>query len=127
MRAILITIAIVGLAGVASSAAAPQYTFSFSVQVDKASPVSLKASVPPGTSHMLQATEHLRVEIVAPTSIDETSTTIVKLIDDSSGEPVVLHTARRVGPIAVVRSFGYAVCEGMATFQSPLRAKHIGC
>jgi hypothetical protein len=127
MRTILTAIVVLGIAGVATSAAEPQYNFSFTVQVDEAPPVALRVSVPPGTSHTLQATEHLRVEIDVPTSIGETSTTVVKLIDDSSGTPVVLHTARRVGPIAVVRSFGYTVCGGMATFQSPLEAKHIGC
>ena len=127
MRTLLAATACFGLVGVASSAAAPQYTFAFTVRVDDASPVALNLSVPPGTSHMLQATEHLRVEIEAPTSVSDTSTTIVKLIDDSSGKPVVLHTSRRPGPIGLVRTFSYAVCGGRVTFQSPLPADQLKC
>jgi len=127
MRTLLAATAFFGLVGVASSAAAPQYTFAFTVRVDDASPVALNLSVPPGTSHMLQATEHLRVEIEAPTSVSDTSTTIVKLIDDSSGKPVVLHTSRRPGPIGLVRTFSYAVCGGRVTFQSPLPADQLKC
>ena len=127
MRTLLAATAFFGLVGVASSAAAPQYTFAFTVWVDDASPVALNLSVPPGTSHLLQATEHLRVEIQAPTSVGDTSTTVVKLIDDSSGKPVVLHTSRRPGAIGLVRTFSYAVCGGRATFQSPLQADPLKC
>lgn len=127
MRTLLSAIAFFGLVGVAASAAAPQYNFTFTVRVDDASPVALNVSVPPGTSHIVQATEHLRVEIEVPTSITDTSTTVVKLIDDSSGKPVVLHTSRRSGPIGSVRTFSYAVCGGRVTFQSPLQANQLEC
>jgi hypothetical protein len=127
MRTLLAATAFFGLVGVASSAAAPQYKFAFTVRIDDSSPVALNLSVPPGTSHLLQATEHLKVEIEAPTSISDTSTTIVKLIDDSSGKPVVLHTARRPGPIGVVRTFSYAVCGGKVTFESPLQTDPLKC
>jgi hypothetical protein len=127
MRTLLTAIALLGGAGIASSAPALQYTFSFTVQIDNASPVALHASVAPGASQTIQATQHLRVEIEAPASVDDTSTTVVKLIDDSSGKPVVLHTSRREGPIGLVRSFGYAVCGGETTFQSPLQGEELGC
>ena len=127
MRTLLAATAFFGLVGIASSAAAPQYSFAFTVRVDSESPVALNVSVPPGTSHVLQATEHLRVAIEAPASITDTSMTIVKLIDDSSGKPVVLHTSRRSGPFSLVRTFGYAVCAGKATFQSPLQKEQLEC
>ncbi len=125
MRTLLVTLGFFGLVGVASSGTTPQYTFAFMVQVDDASPVALNVSVPPGTSHLLQATEHLRVEIEAPASVSDTSRTIVKLIDDSSGKAVVLHTSLRPGPIGMVRTFGYAVCGGRTMFQSPLQADQL--
>jgi len=127
MRTLFAATAFFGLIGVASSAAAPQYTFAFTVRVDDASPVALNLSVPPGTSHMLQATEHLKVEIDVPISVSDTSVTIVKLIDDSSGKPVVLHTSRRPGPMSLIRTFSYAVCGGRATFQSPLQDDQLKC
>jgi hypothetical protein len=127
MRTLLAATAIFALVGVASSATAPQYTFAFTVRVDDTLPVALNVSVPPGTSHLLQATEHLKVAIEAPASTADTSITIVKLIDDSSGKPVVLHTSRRPGPIGLVRTFGYAVCGGKTTFQSPLQATQLEC
>ena len=127
MRTLLAAIAFFALAGTASSATAPQYSFEFTVRVDDASPVALNVSVPPGTSHLLQATEHLKVEIEVPASTTDTSVTIVKLIDDSSGKPVVLHTSRRPGPIGMVRTFSYAVCGGKPTFQSPLQSSQLEC
>ncbi len=127
MRTLLAVTAFFGLVGVASSAAAPQYTFAFTVRVDDAPPVALNVSVPPGTRHMLQATDHLKVEIEVPASITDSSKTIVKLIDDTSGKPVVLHTSRRQGPTGLVRTFSYAVCGGKTTFQSPLQATQLEC
>jgi hypothetical protein len=127
MRTISAAAVFFGLAGIAASAAAPQYTFEFTVRVDDATPLALNVSVPPGTSHLLQATEHLKVEIEVPASTTDTSTTIVRLIDDSSGKPVVLHTSRRPGPIGMVRTFSYAVCGGSVTFESPLQARQLEC
>jgi hypothetical protein len=118
---------LLGLIGVVASAAAPQYTFAFTVRIDDAAPVALNVSVPPGTSHMLQATEHLKVAIEAPASVTDNSVTIVQLIDDSSGKPVVLHTSRRPGAIGLVRTFSYAVCAGKATFQSPRQEAQLQC
>ena len=127
MRILLSVIAISGLLGSAASASLPQYAFAFTVRVDGASPVALAATVSPGTSRMLQATAHLRVEIEAPATTTDASATIVKLIDDSSGTPVVLHTARRAGSPATVRTFSYAVCGGQVTFESPLRDIELTC
>jgi len=127
MRNLVVTAALVGIVSVATSATAPQYAFAFTVRIDNASPVALAVSVPPGTSQMLQATEHLKVEIEAPVSTSDASMTIVKLIDDSSGKPVVLHTARRTGAISSVRTFGYAVCDGRTKFESPLQSQELEC
>jgi hypothetical protein len=127
MRTIFTGIVFLYLAGIALSADSPQYTFSFTVQVDDEPPVSLNASILPGTSQTLQATEHLRVEIEAPTAIGDSSMTVVRLVDDSTGNPIALHTAHTVGPIAMVRSFGYAVCDGVTKYQSPLQSSKFGC
>lgn len=127
MRILLATAAFFGLAGIAASATAPQYTFEFTVRVDDAAPVALNLSAPPGTTHSLQATDHLKLEIEAPSSTSDTAVTVVKLIDDSSGKPVVLHTARRIGPVGLVRTSGYAVCGGKTTFQSPLQPNPLEC
>lgn len=119
MRVLLTFLALSGVVGAAWSAPASQYTFSFTVQVDGTPPVALDVSLPPGTNRAIQATPQISVEIETPASVDDTSTTIVKLIDSSSGEPIVLHTARRIGGITEVRSFGYTVCHGLVTFHSP--------
>lgn len=127
MRTLIVATAFLGLNAIAFAATVPQYTFVFTVRVDDASPVALNVAVPPGTSHLLQAAEHLKVEIDVPASTADTSVTIVKLIDDSSGKPIVLHTSRRPGPIGMVRTFSYAVCGGQAIFQSPLQANPLEC
>jgi hypothetical protein len=123
----LLAAAFFGLVSIASSAAAPQYVFAFTVRVDDAPPVALNVSMPPGTSRLLHPASHLKVEIETPAAATDTSATIVKLIDESSGKPVVLHTARRPGPIGVLRSFSYAVCEGKAIFESPAQARPLEC
>ena len=123
----LLAAAFFGLVSTASSATAPEYVFAFTVRVDDASPVALNVSMPPGTSRLLHPTKHLNVEIETPASTTDTSATIVKLIDDSSGKPVVLHTARRAGSIGVVRSFSYAVCGGKPIFESPMQAHPLEC
>lgn len=53
MRTSAMTIAVFLLTAAASFAAAPQYTFSITVQIEDAPPVSLAASVPPGTNRTL--------------------------------------------------------------------------
>lgn len=126
MRTLLAVITLVGITS-AVCAAAPQYTFAFTVRVDDASPVALNVSVPPGTKHSLQATEHLKLEIEVPATVGDDSTTVVRLVDDSSGKPVVLHTSRRHGSITEERSSGYAVCGGRAKFESPLQSTQLGC
>lgn len=55
MRTVLAAMTFLGVAGAAVSATATQYSLSFTVQVDDASPVALNASVPLGNSRTLQA------------------------------------------------------------------------
>ena len=125
MRSVLASL--VALAASSTVAAAPQYKFGFTVRVDHDPAIQVSAEVPPGTSHVLQATHHLRFEVIAPNATNDAATTVVRLIDDSSGKPVVLHTSYRTGSVALERDFAYAICSGKVTFQSPSLGKPIQC
>lgn len=111
------SIAAIAVAGNAAPSSA-QYKFNLSVQLEDAPLVAIKASLPPGTTHTLQATPHLRFEVEVPKTTDVQSTTVVRLIDDSSGQARVLHTAQTSGPDSQERGLAYAVCDGRVTFYS---------
>jgi hypothetical protein len=104
-----------------------QYKFSFAVQSDQGQVFAIDASVPLGTSHTMHATKHLWFEIEAPSSSDSQSWTVVRLVDDSSGKRVVLHSAKTGGPVTQVRSFGYRICSGTTTFSTGDEGKLPDC
>jgi hypothetical protein len=95
-----------------------QYKFSLSVQIEDEPLVAISAALPLGTSHTLQATPHIRFEVEVPATTDYQSKTVVRLIDDSSGKAVVLHSAQTSGPNSFERGLAYAVCHGQVTFYS---------
>lgn len=95
-----------------------QYKFNLSVQIEDAPLVAISAALPLGTTHTLQATPHLRFEIEVPATNDDQSTTVVRLVDDSSGKPRVLHSAQTNGPNNIERGLAYALCHGQVTFYS---------
>ena len=116
---------IVALAFVASIASAGpdtpstnQYRFQFAVQLEDEPLVAISAALPLGTTHTLQATPHLRFEVEVPATTDYQSKTVVRLVDDSSGKQVVLHTAQTSGPNTFERGLAYAVCHGQVSFYS---------
>jgi hypothetical protein len=119
------TIAASALAGIPT---VPQYKFSFVVQSEHDPLVRIDAAVPPGTNQVFQATQHLRIEVQVPASTGDQSRTVVRLIDDSSGKPVALHSAETGGSISVPREYAYLVCSRQATFYSglPSEAPHCG-
>jgi protocatechuate 3,4-dioxygenase beta subunit len=122
-----IAIALLGLSSSASAADPAQYKFTFTLKVGDASPVMLSAAVPPATSHRLQATEHLKFEIDAPTGKEEWPATVVRLVDDSSGKPVVLVTRREGAPATTERVSTYTVCTGRVIVQSPSPPQPASC
>ena len=95
-----------------------QYKFNLSVQIEDAPLVSISAALPLGTTHTLQATPHLRFEVEVPATTDNQSTTVVRLVDDSSGKLRVLHSAQTNGPNSIERGLAYALCHGQVTFYS---------
>jgi protocatechuate 3,4-dioxygenase beta subunit len=107
----------------------PQYRFSITVLAgDAATPVHLNVAVPPLTSHKLQATEHLSVELQTPAAEQGNVVTLTKLIDDSSGSPVVIAVSQRGGPVALERELAYRVCPaGRVIFESPSLSNQASC
>ena len=119
ISALCASVLVANFAAAANGPPSPvQYKFNLSVQIDDAPLVSISAALPPGTIHTLQATPHLRFEVEVPATTDNQSTTVVRLVDDSSGKLRVLHSARTNGPNSFERGLAYAVCHGQVTFYS---------
>jgi hypothetical protein len=122
MKSAIATLAlIVGATGASADAIPPtpkQYKFSLEVQVEDAPLVAINAALPLGTSHTLQAGPHLRFEVEVPSTTDYQSKTLVRLVDDSSGKPIVLHSAQTSGPTSFERDLAYSICQGQVTFYS---------
>jgi len=95
-----------------------QFKFQLSVQIEDAPPVAISAALPLGTTHTLHATPHLRFEVEVPATTDYQAKTVVRLVDDSSGESRVLHSAQTSGPNDIERGLAYAICRGEVTFYS---------
>ena len=109
---------VVTLAAADDAEPSPQYKFNLSVLIEDAPLVAISAALPPGTTHTLQATPHLRFEVTVPTTTDDRSTTEVRLVDDSSGKARVLHSAQTSGSSSFERGLAYAVCGGQVVFYS---------
>ena len=125
MPALMVAAAVASAGTVAPPPA--QYKFFLAVQVEDAPLVAINAALPPGTSHTLQATPHLRFEVDVPATTDYQSKTQVRLVDDSSGKLVVLHSAQTSGPTSFERGLGYAICHGQVTFYSGAAAGPPAC
>jgi hypothetical protein len=106
---------------------APRYSFSFAVQQEQGPVLAIDASVPLGTSHTMHATTHLWFEIEVPSTSDDQSWTVVRLVDDASGKPVILHSAKTGGPATQRRSFGYRICAGATSFSTRIDGKLPEC
>jgi len=88
----IIVVALLTAAGSVPAADSSQYKFDFTVKVGDANPVTISGAVPPATSHRMQATDHITLELRAPTGREQWPAMGVKIIDDSSGAPVVRFT-----------------------------------
>jgi len=108
----------------------PQIRFALSAhEGDATTPVLLNATVPPGTNHRLQATEHLTFEIsAAGIAANGTVETRVKLIDDVSGKPVVVANTLWRSSAADERSFAYTICpDARVIFLRPIPSRVAKC
>jgi hypothetical protein len=114
-------------AALSASAAVRTYHFEFTVQVDKDEPIVVSATLPPGTRNTLQANGRISFEVETPLSVGESSVTVVRIIDSSSGIPVVRDTSRRQGSVETQRRFTYLVCGSNVTFISPTPAQTKTC
>jgi hypothetical protein len=127
MRYVAAIFGLIALSLAAQADTALQYKFSFLVQSEQGQVLAIDASVPLGTSHTMHATKHLWFEIEAPSSSDYQSWTVVRLVDDSSGKPVILHSAKTGGPVTQLRSFGYRICSGTTSFSTGIEGKLPEC
>jgi hypothetical protein len=105
------------IASAAIAADAPSYNFDLTVLVGSAQPVHVQAAVLAGTSKVLAVNPGLQIDLTAPA--DGKSPTIVRLLDISGSEPMVLHTAQRGGPASLERTSTYTVCGRDVYFESP--------
>lgn len=105
----------------------PQFKFTITVQEGDTTPVAINVAVPPGTSHKMQATKNLRLEIEAPATTDRSALSVVRLIDESSSQPVELFTARRAAPVTVEHTLHYTVCSGRVIFQGSSPPRPASC
>jgi protocatechuate 3,4-dioxygenase beta subunit len=108
----------------------PQVRFALSAhEGDSTVPVLINAAVPLGTTHRLQATDHLTFEVsVAPSSVNGRVDTSVKLIDDASGKAVPVANTRWIAPATEERSFAYTVCpDQRLIFLRPIPASVAKC
>jgi protocatechuate 3,4-dioxygenase beta subunit len=127
MRGAILIVLFIAVSTGLLAAQPPQYKFAFTVKVEEAEPVMVSAAVPPGTSHRLQATQHLRFEIEAPATVDSRSVTVVKLIDDSSGQPVTRIHTQRGGPVTLDRAATYTICGNRVIAQGPSPTQAASC
>jgi hypothetical protein len=127
MKYALSLVSLIAVQALAAIPAVPQYKFSFVVQSEHDPLVRIDAALPLGTTQELRATEKLRIEVQVPASTNEQSHTVVRLIEDSSGHPVVLHRAETGGSIAAPREIAYLVCKQQVTYISPMPSEAPVC
>jgi len=106
----LIAIALFAFAGSALAADSTQYQFNLIAKVGDGKPTTVSGAYPPASTHRLRAADHLLFEIETPTGKEEWPNTSVKLIDDSSGTPVVRADRRDNRPAARERNYTFTIC-----------------
>jgi|GEM_PF-378160 len=123
----LIPVVLIAASGSLLAAQPSQYKFALTVKVGDAEPVSINASLPPGTTHRLQATQALKFDIEVPAPQGPVQATIVKLIDEASGTPFVLATTWIGGPVTLERVSMYTVCGDRVIHLGPAASQPAGC
>lgn len=122
----VIMMALLAAAGAAVAAEPPQSKLSLGLQIGDAPFVYLNTTLSPGTTQVLQATEHLTVQVEAGTAQGGDRFFVVKLLDDSSGSPVQLADDVRRAPAGFEGSFDYTVCNSRVIPQQPGKS-HASC
>ncbi len=106
----------------------PQIKFSLSVREGAAAPVSITLAMPPGTKDILQATEHLTLELSAAPLEKGLVDTPVRLLDDSSGTPVeVARSSHWQAPATQERTWAFTVCPGRVIWLQSIPAQPASC
>jgi len=121
-------IALLAVATAVRAAEPPHITLSFSVRDGDATPVLLSATVPAGTRHRLQVTEHLSLEVtVKAPETDGRVQTPVRLLNDASGTPVEVDSFNWWAPPTEERSYAFTLCPGRVIRLSPIPAQPASC
>jgi protocatechuate 3,4-dioxygenase beta subunit len=117
------------IAAVAAQATEPQQIkFSLSVRDGAAPPALITLAVPPGTRHVLQATEHLTLELSAGQIDKGFVDTPVRLLDDSSGTPVeVVGTSHWRAQATEEHTWAFTVCPGRVIWLQAIPAQPASC
>ena len=123
-----ILIALLAVATAVQAAEPQQVKLSFSVREGDGTPALISATVPTGTKHRLQVTEHLMLEVTAKTpEPDGRVQTPVRLTNDASGTLVELDSFNWWGPPMEERSWGFTLCRGRVIRLSPIPAQPANC
>jgi hypothetical protein len=105
-KLILLILLVVSPVGVAADP--PEVRFALSAhEGDATAPALIRLAVPPGTTHRLQATEHLTFEVTVAPLVNGKVDTRVKLFNDASGKAVQVANTQWIGPPTEERSFAY--------------------
>jgi len=118
MRTVFV-LPLLAFASGALAADSTDYKFNFVVKVGDGRPTTVSGAFPPASTHRLPATDHLVFEIETPTGKEEWPVTSVKLIDDTSGTPMVRTMQRDNRPASQERSTTYTVCGDRVIALSP--------
>ena len=122
---------LVALLAVASIAAAspPQVRLALSAhEGDESAPVLINVALPPGTTHRLQASEHLTFEVSIAPIVNGTIDTRVRLLEEASGKTLELSNNFWRGPPTQEYSFAYTLCPaGRVIFQRPIPPQAARC
>ena len=103
------------------------YRFTATVQVDHLPAQQFSLSLPEGRNLRVTLDNGLQIEFSAPAVNNGTGATVVRLVNPAALQPVVLHEAKRAGPVIDERTFAYSVCEGKVTFVSPIGPTSLAC
>ena len=115
------------ISAISPAAEAPQIRVSLSARAGDSTPVLIQVAVPPGTEHRLQATAHLSFELSVPAVENGNVDTTIRLLDDTSGQPVELTRTEWRGPPTEDRSFAYTICSQRVILQHPIPSHPPNC